>query len=304
MVMAAVEEAKVLLHGLWTAITGSPEAVRLLSSSTPDMSRDLQVSLIFAVVFFIYNMGARFFIIEPLSLWRLGIKDKMKQKFGQSTMEMIFYGSFSILGAIVVPGQEWFWPSSLWWKGFADGGHEVMRADLRCYYLLYVGRYVQNGISCLLEHKRKDFLEMQIHHWTTVVLIYISYFYGWNRVGCCVMLLLDPADPFLHIAKMFKYTSDSMPKEMPRKALWQGCADVFFAIFAVVFFCDEVGHVSLHLLVCAHRSNQVLCQGHPRMDMRCPPRDPTCTADLLVLSPSPCSCEDVQFGWHRGCAFR
>ena len=68
------------------------------------------------------------------------------------------------------------------------------------------------------------------------------------------MLLLDPADPFLHIAMMFKYTSDSMAKDMPRKGLWQTCADLFFGVFAAVFFSDEVGHVSLRGLVCAHRS--------------------------------------------------
>merc|ERR1719424_1392044 len=150
--------------------------------------------------------------------------------------QMLFYGGFAVLGLFVVPGQEWIWPSSLWWIGFAEGGHEVMRSDLRCYYLMYGARYFQGGISCLLEHKRKDFLEMQIHHWTTVVLIYISYFNGWNRIGCCVMLLLDPADAFLHLAKMCKYTSDSMAKGVPRKRLWQTSADFFFAAFAVAFF--------------------------------------------------------------------
>jgi len=139
-----------------------------------------------------------------------------------------------------VPKQEWIWPSSMWWIGFAEGGHEVMRADLRCYYLMYAARYFQGGISVFLEHKRKDFLEMQIHHWTTVALIYISYFYGWNRIGCCVMLLLDPADAILHIAKMFKYTSDSMIKENPRKSVCQSCADVSFAIFSVVFFVTRL----------------------------------------------------------------
>jgi len=239
--MGAVDEIQVLLHGLWTAATGTPEAVLRLSSSRPDFWRDLQVFSMFAIAMFIFNWGARNFVIEPMGKLSLNLTDKMKQKFGQSTMEVIFYGGFTVIGAIVVPRQEWIWPSSLWWIGFkSTGGHEVMRADLRCYYLMYAARYFQGGISVFLEHTRKDFLEMQIHHWTTVVLIYVSYFYGWNRVGCCVMLLLDPADAILHIAKMCKYTSDSMTKEMPRKALWQSGADVFFAIFAVVFFVTRL----------------------------------------------------------------
>merc|ERR1711865_269319 len=54
------------------------------------------------------------------------------------------------------------------------------------------------------------------------------------------MLLLDPADVLLHVAKSFKYTSDSMTKGMRTKALWQGCADICFALFAVIFFVTRL----------------------------------------------------------------
>lgn len=37
----------------------------------------------------------------------------------------------------------------------------------------------------------------------------ISYAYGWNRVGAVVMVLLDPADVPLHMAKQFKYVGDA-----------------------------------------------------------------------------------------------
>merc|ERR1719281_63949 len=102
----------------------------------------------------------------------------MVQKYAQSTLEVVLYGVFTILGCLVVPQQDWAWPSDLWWKGFSSGEHSWLRADLRCYYLMYVSRYVQGIVSCLMEHKRKDFVEMQIHHWVTVVLILLSYGYG------------------------------------------------------------------------------------------------------------------------------
>ena len=73
------------------------------------------------------------------------------------------------------------------------GSHSVMRDDMRCYYVLYASRYAQAALSVLLEHKRKDFVEMQVHHSVTVALVGISYAYGWNRIGVIVMLLLDPA---------------------------------------------------------------------------------------------------------------
>ena len=38
-------------------------------------------------------------------------------------------------------------------------------------------------MSFLIEPKRKDFLEMLIHHTVTVAVISVSYLYGWNRIG-------------------------------------------------------------------------------------------------------------------------
>jgi ceramide synthetase len=234
-----VGELKVLLHGLWISRQGSA-AASTLPSSAPQFQRDALAFLVFAVIMLLFNWTARFILVEPFLSRCLGMKGKKREKFAQSFMETVFYGGFTVIGLLVVPRQEWIWPSSLWWIGFAEGGHEVMRSDLRCYYLMYAARYFQGGVSVLFEHKRKDFLEMQIHHWTTVVLIYISYFYGWNRIGCCVMLLLDPADAILHTAKMCKYMSDSIQKGKPFKGLWQNGADVCFALFALVFFVTRL----------------------------------------------------------------
>ena len=31
----------------------------------------------------------------------------------QSALEMVFYGAFTVFGILVIPGQEWFWPSEV-----------------------------------------------------------------------------------------------------------------------------------------------------------------------------------------------
>jgi len=153
--------------------------------------------------------------------------------------EALMYGTFSVIGCVVVTSQAWVWPSSNWWIGFAepDAPHALMRDDLRCYYLLYTGRYLQCIISVLLEPKRKDFVEMCIHHTVTVVVCLISYWYGWNRIGVVVMLLMDPADVPLHFAKLCKYLSEDAGEQPPflSQASWAFCADRLFEVFAVVF---------------------------------------------------------------------
>ena len=108
-----------------------------------------------------------------------------------------------------------------------------MSDALKAYYLLYAARYIQGALSVMMEHKRKDFWEMQAHHAVTVWLICISYVYGWNRVGAVVMVLLDPADVPLHLAKMVKYIGDTRGGGAQKRC--QLAADILFVVFMLSF---------------------------------------------------------------------
>lgn len=230
----ALTELGVLLDGLAKALTDR-RAAESLPKSGPVIDRDASVLCIFAVMFFVINWGIRLMIVNPFARYVVGIQGAAAIKYAQSVMEALFYGTFAYIGFVVVPGQPWSWPSSHWWIGFADGGHEVMRSDLRCYYIAYMARYIQAAVSILLEPKRKDFMEMMIHHVVTVLVIYVSYVYGWNRIGVVVMALLDPADVPLHLAKLCKYTADNKGSKF-----WQVMADRLFEFFAVVFFITRL----------------------------------------------------------------
>jgi len=164
----------------------------------------------------------------------------MNQKFSQSFLEMIFYGAFTFFGLRIVSSQHWLWPSKNWWIDFHSGSHSVMRDDMRCYYIMYAARYLQGVLSVFIEHRRKDFIEMQVHHWATVIVVCLSYTYGWNRIGVIVMLLLDPADVPLHMAKQCKYISDSRKANGMDFKAWGVAADRLFEFFAVVFFVTRI----------------------------------------------------------------
>lgn len=249
---------KLLLNGLWTVAVKGEAEVSKLRGRKPAPERDIMILLIFAVVIFIAQWGVRCLIIEPLVRRTLTVNRARVEKFAQSTMEMIMYGSFTIMGALVVPRQEWAWPSYQWWDGWKEGTHAIMRADLQCYYLLYCARYFQGGFSVLLEHKRKDFIEMLIHHVITCLLISVSYSFGWNRVGAIIMFIFDPADVPLHMAKQCKYAADATGK-----ATWQQLADWFFVAFGVVF---ALTRLVLYPYVCwsAHfETGQYLPKGGP-----------------------------------------
>ena len=56
---------------------------------------------------------------------------------------MMSYGLFSVFGALIVPGQDWFWPPTLWFRDIHAGKMLPVTDALKAYYLLYVARYGQ-----------------------------------------------------------------------------------------------------------------------------------------------------------------
>jgi len=231
-------ECELLLRGAATTLlspSGSP-ATAALPSAAPDIwGRDINVFLIFALAIFVANWFMRLVVIEPMVRALLPMREAQVKKFAQSFVEVHIYGSFAIAGYFIVSSQDWSWPSAKWWIGFPEGGHKSMRSDLRCYYIAYAARYFQASMSVLLEPRQKDFIEMNIHHWVTVLLCGISYVYGYNRSGCIVMFLLDPADVPLHSAKLCKFIAD-----VTRSRFWNFMSNRFFESFAVVFFISRL----------------------------------------------------------------
>ena len=177
--------------------------------------------------------------------------DAKVEKFAQSFMEAFFYSGYFAMGAVLLARQPWAWPSTAWWTTAAvvTGTVERMPRDVTCFYVAYCARYLQALVSVFLEPRRKDFYEMVVHHSVTVMLIYLSFVAGENRVGLVIMVLFDIADPFLHIAKQCKYASEA--RRMVRlhnsngsaadggKTTASRCfdllADLWFAGFAVSF---------------------------------------------------------------------
>mmetsp|Transcript_4118 Transcript_4118/g.8905 ORF Transcript_4118/g.8905 Transcript_4118/m.8905 type:complete len:350 (-) Transcript_4118:187-1236(-) len=193
------------------------------------------------VVHFIVNWIIRLGIAMPLA--RALLKSRARRpekvgylkvdKFAQSTMEMIWYASYFVLGLRLISEQPWVWPSRFWWVD--QPNNRAITQDVAFFYVCYAARYGAGLMTVFLETKRKDFMEMVIHHSVTVVLVYLSFQYGMVRVGCVIMVLLDVADVPLHIAKQCSYTN-----EIGSKSLWGLAADFFFVCFAVAFIVTRM----------------------------------------------------------------
>jgi ceramide synthetase len=199
--------------------SGSPTRLPKLGSG-----EDVVVFIILTFALGAFNWGVRLFVVKPCVrrlLWKknnqfeknISLRKEQKvDKFSQTAMELLFYGLFSYMNIIVFFSQRWSWPSERWWIDYEKvdtaseySVHSYMTETVAAYFLLYGARYTQSVLSVFIEHRRKDFIEMQIHHFVVVNLIVLAYYFGWIRIGLAIMVVQDPADVPLHIAKMLKY---------------------------------------------------------------------------------------------------
>ncbi|KAJ7179199.1 TLC domain-containing protein [Mycena filopes] len=111
-----------------------------------------------------------------------------------------------------------FASESLW----RDYPHIPLAAPVKIYYLTQSAFYTHQIFIINAEARRKDHWQMMAHHFISVFLMGISYFFNFTRVGCIIMVLMDCSDIFLPIAKMMRYIN--MPKLM---------CDSLFAAFLI-----------------------------------------------------------------------
>lgn len=126
--------------------------------------------------------------------------------------------------------EDWFWfmlsSRDTRWT-LTDWPHSVP-CNVRDIYLLELGFWLSCVAFLAVETPRKDYLQMGVHHVTTVVLIGLSYMYGYYRIGLLIMALHDIGDVFLYSAKFFNYLQAVV------------VTNVLFGIFVIVFFISRL----------------------------------------------------------------
>lgn len=89
-----------------------------------------------------------------------------------------------------------FKPTQVW----INYPHIPLSAPVKFYYLTQTSFYLHQILVLHAEARRKDHYQMLTHHVITVVLMVTSYYYGLNRVGCIIMVLMDWCDIFFPVS--------------------------------------------------------------------------------------------------------
>lgn len=171
-----------------------------------------------------------------------------KKKYSQSTLvkltesgwKLTYYSFAVCYGLWALWDKPWFWDITECWSNYP---HQVLvyletfinvlftnyfpsqtlTWDIKFYYVFQLSCYWSLLFSQFVDVKRKDFLEMFVHHLITILLIVFSYTCNLIRGGSLVLIVHDGADVFMEAAKIFKYIRH------------QRACDVCFGLFFLVW---------------------------------------------------------------------
>jgi len=160
-------------------------------------------------------------------------RPSLLKRFTETGWRFTFYFGVFIYGITMLWDKPWLWESEQCWKDFPN--HQLT-SGLYWYYLVELGFYLSLMFSQFLDVKRKDFMEMFIHHIATVLLLSFSYIANFIRVGSLILLIHDCADFWVEGAKLAKYLQAHR------------LCDVLFAIFAIVWFVTRLVMYPLKIL--------------------------------------------------------
>lgn len=124
-------------------------------------------------------------------------------KFCETFWRFTFYLSSSLLGIYIVHDESYIHDSSHFFTNHPED-HQL-RQQYYVYYVVEMAFYCSLLISQFSDIRRKDFIEMFVHHIATVMLISGSYITNFTEIGAVIMLVHDISDVFLEFAKMAKY---------------------------------------------------------------------------------------------------
>jgi len=147
-------------------------------------------------------------------------------KFCETGWRCLYYSGLTLYGIWSLWDKSWTWNILDCWYNYPH--HDIERS-IWWYYMIELTFYWSLSISQFFDVKRKDFVEMFIHHVTTIALLSFSWTCNLTRCGSLVLLTHDCGDIFLELAKMLHY------------AKLNTLCDIVFGLFLCIWTATRLG---------------------------------------------------------------
>jgi hypothetical protein len=200
------------------------------NSSSSCAGTDWFILVFLFLVVHTISWSIRWTVWEPFYRWHRGndgtggTSKKDMENFSQSLTAALFCVLSAYFAYRILSTKDWLYDQKEWFQ-FSDS----LGADFKFYYMLYAARNMSDLLSLYFEHNRSGALSFAIHHITTIVLLLVSAHAGYTKAGGLLTFFFDWADPFLLVAKAFKYLSRN------EADVYQFVTNRLFEVFAVIF---------------------------------------------------------------------
>ena len=138
------------------------------------------------------------------------------------------------------------WTMNCWigWPLYGNVNTPLTSTPLYCYYIMGLGIYIHQLMHQFspINIRHKDFLEMTLHHVSTILLVTFSFLSNWTRIGVIIFLLHDVADVILEFSKLLFYHAHV-------HIFFQRATDVMFGVFTLTFFGTRLVFLPFVVLV-------------------------------------------------------
>jgi len=163
---------------------------------------------------------------------------KVILKLIENLWYIVYYPLALYFAVTILEGESFFpWNATAYWIPFPTYSDWADRPLAYFYYMFQLGFYFQGLFALFMfETKRKDFLELCIHHFVTILLIVFSFCASQHRIGLNVLVIHDISDILLYGTKVVHYFAKyGRVLKKPLNALTQ----VSFLAFAIAFFVSR-----------------------------------------------------------------
>ncbi|KAF9413889.1 hypothetical protein HW555_008039, partial [Spodoptera exigua] len=153
-------------------------------------------------------------------------------KFCEHAWKTVYLSFSTSTSLYILWDKDWFWDLD---KCFIDFGKHELSMDVYWFYLTTMAFIVSLSVTFFHDVKRKDFMEMLVHHIVAIFLLSLSWITTAFRIGIILIPLLDSTEALLEFVKAIK------------RANFEKMATILFVGFVPVWFYTRLYLFPLYL---------------------------------------------------------
>lgn len=163
----------------------------------------------FALMAALYISDRRVGPSIPIECQRPAASDLSQRKIMDQSWQLVIHITMTAFAYYLMKDTDWFSDTASTFNPCPSrfrSGELTRPMQLNAYYLMQLAIWMWTAFSCKwLESRRKDYVEMMLHHIVTIMLVLASLLFKEHPMGMLVLIVHDSSDVMLDLMKLANY---------------------------------------------------------------------------------------------------